>query len=317
MQGVWQPPWNGCHINVLELQAVYLSLQKFLEQVRVRRHVLICTDNMSVVPYINHQDGLRSPSLHCAAHKLLLWAQVNLLSLRAVQLPGVTNCTADLLSRGVPSGAEWKLYPEVVSLGEQGAFNSPLLAQESLVLPSDPAAERPAVGGAFMHGDLEGQYVTVEQLTLDFEYVINEVIRNDAAWSKQFCSFSDYDIVILEVCPEMNQVVINIGLLLLAFPTPEEGQIRPNTYHTSLKVSWDLSTGAFRTVGVGDLTEVKVQSSGSVWTSYRKSCVNTVMKWLVPENSTRYINRMTNEALHKGSSLKVLADGDRYTWIVL
>ncbi|XP_057243007.1 DDB1- and CUL4-associated factor 15 isoform X2 [Malurus melanocephalus] len=45
----------------------------------------------------------------------------------------------------------------------------------------------------------QGQYLTVEQLTLDFEYVINEVIRNDAAWSHQFCSFSDYDIVILEV----------------------------------------------------------------------------------------------------------------------
>lgn len=40
--------------------------------------------------------------------------------------------------------------------------------------------------------------------------------------------------------------------------------------------------------------------SGSVWSSYRKSCVNTVMKWLVPESSSRYINRMTNEALHKG-----------------
>lgn len=93
----------------------------------------------------------------------------------------------------------------------------------------------------------------MEQLTLDFEYVINEVIRNDAAWSRQFCSFSDYDIVILEVlgpprafpdpplergdpphpslhpqvCPETNQVVINIGLLLLAFPSPdEEGQLR-------------------------------------------------------------------------------------------
>ncbi|KAG2456276.1 DCA15 factor, partial [Polypterus senegalus] len=146
---------------------------------------------------------------------------------------------------------------------------------------------------------VQGQYVTVEQLTLDFEYVINEVIRNDAAWSKQFCSFSDYDIVILEVCSEMNQVVINIGLLLLAFPTPEESQTRPNTYHTSLKVAWDLNTGVFVTVAVGDLTEVKGQTSGSVWSSYRKTCVNTVMKWLVPENSTRYINRMTNEALHK------------------
>ncbi|XP_067416704.1 DDB1- and CUL4-associated factor 15 [Emydura macquarii macquarii] len=164
----------------------------------------------------------------------------------------------------------------------------------------------------------QGQYLTVEQLTLDFEYVINEVIRNDASWSRQFCSFSDYDIVILEVCPETNQVIINIGLLLLAFPSPdEEGQLRPKTYHTSLKVAWDLNTGTFITVCVGDLTEVKGQTSGSVWSSYRKSCVDMVMKWLVPESSGRYVNRMTNEALHKGCSLKVLADNERYTWIVL
>lgn len=43
------------------------------------------------------------------------------------------------------------------------------------------------------------QGVCVEQLTLDFEYLINEVIRRDAAWTAQFCSFSDYDVVILEV----------------------------------------------------------------------------------------------------------------------
>lgn len=43
------------------------------------------------------------------------------------------------------------------------------------------------------------QSVCVEQLTLDFEFLINEVIRNDAAWASQFCSFSDYDVVILEV----------------------------------------------------------------------------------------------------------------------
>ncbi|KAM4643854.1 LOW QUALITY PROTEIN: DDB1- and CUL4-associated factor 15 [Amazona ochrocephala] len=162
------------------------------------------------------------------------------------------------------------------------------------------------------------QFLAVEQLTLDFEYVINEVIRHDAAWARQFCSFSDYDIVILEVCPETNQVIINIGLLLLAFPSPdEEGQLRPKPYHTSLKVAWDLNTGAsFVTVGV-DLTEVKGQTSGSVWSAHRKGCVDTVMRWLVPESSARCVNRMTNEALHKGCSLKVLADNERYTWIVL
>ncbi|CAB1421361.1 unnamed protein product [Pleuronectes platessa] len=166
-------------------------------------------------------------------------------------------------------------------------------------------------------GPHNGQSVCVEQLTLDFEYLINEVIRNDAAWAKQFCSFSDYDVVILEVCPETNTVMINIGLLLLAFSNSDEEHCRPNTYHSNLQVSWNLNTGVCCTVGVGDLTEVKGQTSGSVWSSYRKSCVNTVMKWLVPESTSRYINRMTNEALHKGSSLQVLADSDRCTWIVL
>ncbi|KAK2919274.1 DDB1- and CUL4-associated factor 15 isoform X1 [Channa argus] len=166
-------------------------------------------------------------------------------------------------------------------------------------------------------GPYNGQSVCVEQLTLDFEYLINEVIRSDAAWAPQFCSFSDYDVVILEVCAETNTVMINIGLLLLAFSNSDEEHCRPNTYHSNLQVSWDLNTGLCCTVGVGDLTEVKGQTSGSVWSSYRKSCVNTVMKWLVPESSSRYINRMTNEALHKGSSLQVLADSDRCTWIVL
>uniref|UniRef100_A0A1A8R5E3 DDB1 and CUL4 associated factor 15 n=2 Tax=Nothobranchius rachovii TaxID=451742 RepID=A0A1A8R5E3_9TELE len=161
------------------------------------------------------------------------------------------------------------------------------------------------------------QSVCVEQLTLDFEYLINEVIRNDVVWAPQFCSFSDYDVVILEVCSDTNVVIINIGLLLLAFSISDEERCRPNTYHTNLQVSWDLNTGVCCTVGVGDLTEVKGQTSGSVWSSYRKSCVNTVMKWLIPESSSRYIHRMTNDTLHKGSSLQVLADGDRCTWIVL
>lgn len=43
--------------------------------------------------------------------------------------------------------------------------------------------------------------------------------------------------------------------------------------------------------------------SGSVWSSYRKGCVDTVMRWLVPEGPGRGVHRMTNEALHKGGGL--------------
>lgn len=36
-----------------------------------------------------------------------------------------------------------------------------------------------------------------------------------------------------------------------------------------------------------------------------------VMKWLVPESSGRYVNRMTNEALHKGGPYDLMTVGQR------
>ncbi|XP_028273178.1 DDB1- and CUL4-associated factor 15 isoform X2 [Parambassis ranga] len=62
-------------------------------------------------------------------------------------------------------------------------------------------------------GPYNGQSVCVEQLTLDFEYLINEVIRSDAAWAPQFCSFSDYDVVILETCsPEFSTYIFQLSV---------------------------------------------------------------------------------------------------------
>lgn len=48
------------------------------------------------------------------ARRLLLWAQCNLSSLRAVHLLGRLNKGADMLSRGSVSPGEWRLYPQVV-----------------------------------------------------------------------------------------------------------------------------------------------------------------------------------------------------------
>ncbi|KAI2646795.1 UvrABC system protein C [Labeo rohita] len=63
------------------------------------RHVLVRTDNTSVVSYINHQGGLRSRPLYKLAHQILVWSQDKLLSLRAVYVPGHLNLGADILSR--------------------------------------------------------------------------------------------------------------------------------------------------------------------------------------------------------------------------
>ncbi|XP_058865945.1 uncharacterized protein LOC131708048 [Acipenser ruthenus] len=113
VSGSWPDHWASLHVNILELRAVFLALQHFLP-VLSGAHVLIRTDSTTVVAYINHQGGLRSPGLHRIAFRLLIWAQANLLSLRATHIPGVVNLAADLLSRRGPHPSEWRLHPQTV-----------------------------------------------------------------------------------------------------------------------------------------------------------------------------------------------------------
>ncbi len=80
----------------------------------IGRHVLICSDNMSVVSYINHQGGVSSKRLFILAERLLEWAQLNLRSLRAAHLPGRLNQGADMLSRSNVPLEEWMLHPQTV-----------------------------------------------------------------------------------------------------------------------------------------------------------------------------------------------------------
>ncbi len=88
--GQWSEPQTRWHINRLELEAVFLALKEFQAQLE-RQHVLIRTDNTSVVAYINRQGGVRSKALCKQAAMLLLWADSRLLSIRATHIPGLLN----------------------------------------------------------------------------------------------------------------------------------------------------------------------------------------------------------------------------------
>ncbi len=113
--GQWSEPQIRWHINRLELEAVFLALKEFQTQLE-RQHVLIRTDNTSVVSYINRQGGVRSKALCKQAAMLLLWADSRLLSIRATHIPGLLNRGADMLSRRrIPQG-EWRLHPESVRM---------------------------------------------------------------------------------------------------------------------------------------------------------------------------------------------------------
>ncbi|XP_061078563.1 uncharacterized protein LOC133111938 [Conger conger] len=110
--GLWNPPLP--HINVLEITAVWLALQRFEPLLR-GRHVLIRSDNKVTVAYVNRQGGTKCPHLHRLAVRIWTWAYPRVRSLRALYVPGQLNCGADLLSRGGPSPLEWCLHPLVVA----------------------------------------------------------------------------------------------------------------------------------------------------------------------------------------------------------
>lgn len=112
VQGTWSLQQSKDHINVLELMAVQLALEHFLPFLQ-GRHVLVRSDNTTVVYYINHMGGTRSRKLLTITRRLLVWAATRFCSLRATHIPGVRNVSADFLSRQRPLAGEWRLHPAV------------------------------------------------------------------------------------------------------------------------------------------------------------------------------------------------------------
>ncbi|XP_056307255.1 uncharacterized protein LOC130219008 [Danio aesculapii] len=114
VNGRWTHRLRELHIIMLELMVVFLALKHFLPFLK-GFHVLVRTDNTTVVAYINRQGGTRSLQLHNLARKLIVWSAAHLSSLRATHVPGVRNVGTDLLSRGNPTYGEWVLHPQVVN----------------------------------------------------------------------------------------------------------------------------------------------------------------------------------------------------------
>ena len=74
------------HIDVLELWAVILALHHWATLLR-GHHVLIATDNTTVVAYINKQGGTHSNLLLQLVVDLFLWLQTQYITLRARHIP--------------------------------------------------------------------------------------------------------------------------------------------------------------------------------------------------------------------------------------
>ena len=71
-KGLWSDREKRLHINVLELKAVSLALQRFKDQCQ-NQTVLVATNNSTVVAYINKQGGTHSAEMCALLWKTMTW----------------------------------------------------------------------------------------------------------------------------------------------------------------------------------------------------------------------------------------------------
>ena len=110
VSGTWSKEESLAHINSLKLRAVFLALKSL--EVHVRgQSLLVRSDNMTVVSYINYQGGTHSPSLCFLTIELWEWCIRRGIHLSAAHIPGEDNLVADFLSRGKFLPSEWTLNP--------------------------------------------------------------------------------------------------------------------------------------------------------------------------------------------------------------
>ncbi len=108
-KGTWNQSERRLHINAKELLAVFHSIRYFY-RLLTDRHVLIATDNTTVIAYINKQGGTRSKTLWRMTHYLYQWCSQHNIILSAKHIPGTMNILADSLSREDSiSNLEWSL----------------------------------------------------------------------------------------------------------------------------------------------------------------------------------------------------------------
>ena len=113
VSGLWRAE-KGLHINLLEMKAVSLAVKHFATTLK-DKHLLVATDNTTVIAYINHQGGTRSWSLMEETQLLFNLTQSLNIKIRARHIPGRLNVLADRLSRKnqiLPT--EWSLHPAVL-----------------------------------------------------------------------------------------------------------------------------------------------------------------------------------------------------------
>ena len=113
--GCWMDDQSQLHISILEIMAIRFSLKKAIQYIH-HFCVMISTNNITVVSYINKQGGTHSPNLCLEVWEILHWSLEHDTVFRICHIPGKFSILADRLSRlDRPRKTEWSLDQSVAN----------------------------------------------------------------------------------------------------------------------------------------------------------------------------------------------------------
>ncbi|XP_070562650.1 DDB1- and CUL4-associated factor 15-like [Ptychodera flava] len=172
--------------------------------------------------------------------------------------------------------------------------------------------------------ETQGTYVEVKQLTMDAEQYISEAVKYHAKWQDRYLDFTDYDMQILDVCPDSCHVLVMILTLVRAKPEYDPWSLdfecedeTPRLFQTGFKFTWNLKTGLYETLEVEDLKEFDQAQLCNQWNPGRYLCQKIQRDWSTPQGFVRSVHVLTNEAVWKRQSLKKLVDPVHFVAITL
>ena len=114
VKGVWSPQEKKFHINWKELKSIHLAIQFFQSHIS-NKSLLIKSDNIVALAYLEHKGGTRSWTLFALAREILLLLHSLNTQITVQHISGHLNTWADILSRPkLLQATEWSLHPSVV-----------------------------------------------------------------------------------------------------------------------------------------------------------------------------------------------------------
>ena len=113
LSGLWSNKEAQLYISVMELKAVFLALKGLQERLQGQR-VLICSDNSTVVSYLNKEVGTHSIEMCALLWRILAFTNSRRIQIRARHVSGSLNVIADSLSRrDKVIQTEWSLHQQI------------------------------------------------------------------------------------------------------------------------------------------------------------------------------------------------------------